>query len=105
MLGLWLIVSPFIFRHGPDDSGHWTMDLATGFAVMVLSFLSYSKRYGYAHFITLLVGLFLIGFGYAFSHPRPPAAQNEIVIGLLLAMMAIIPNGADLPPEDYRTQP
>ena len=95
MLGMWLLASPFIFRHSDAEAGFWRTDLTTGFAVIVLSFLSYSKRFGAAHLVTAVVGLFLIAYGYLAPDPRPAAAQNEIIIGLLLAMTAIIPNRAD----------
>jgi hypothetical protein len=56
-----------------------------------------------AHLLNILVALWLLGFGYfGFGEPAPPAAQNNIVVGLILLMLAIIPSEATLPPKGWR---
>lgn len=35
-------------------------------------------------------------------HPTPPALQNDIIVGWLLLMFAIIPNEANIPPRSWR---
>lgn len=57
----------------------------------------------YAHVAIMVVALWLSGFGFWTSgHPAPPALQNDILVGLLLLMFAIIPNNANLPPLAWR---
>jgi hypothetical protein len=53
--------------------------------------------------LLLPVGAWLIAFGrFQQSPPLPPALQNDLVVGLLLLMFAIIPNEASLPPRAWR---
>lgn len=103
MLGFWLIASRFVFRHDAAAEGSFlTNDLLCGFAVMILGFMSFWQKTFVAHFLILAVALWLIAYGYAAGYPSPPAAQNQIVTGLLLAMFAIIPNDIDEPPDAWK---
>jgi SPW repeat-containing protein len=104
MLGCWLAMSPFIFRHSADETVMWLNDLFSALAVIVLALVSFLPRWRYAHVAIILVALWLIGFGFwASAYPIPPALQNDIVVGLLLMMFAIIPNEANLPPQAWRS--
>jgi hypothetical protein len=38
----------------------------------------------------------------AAPYPTPVALQNDLMLGLLLLMFAIVPNEASLPPEKWR---
>lgn len=100
MLGFWLMASPFIFRVSEITSV--ANDLLCGLAVTVLGFLSFWSRTSLAHFLTLIVALWLIVFGYIAGHPAPPSAQNQIVVGVLLGMFAIIPNRANEMPAAWK---
>jgi hypothetical protein len=102
-LGLWLVISPFIFMHGPEATSLWVNDLACGSAIILLALLSFWRPGRHAHFGIGLLAIWLIGFGYMAGHPAPAAAQNHILLGLTLLMFAIIPNEANLPPEPWRT--
>ena len=102
MLGLWLVVSPFIFGHAADDRPLWINDLACGFGIAALALLSFSRPLRYSHLAIAVVALWLIVFGFLASYPAPPASQNHILLGLVLLMFAIIPNEANLPPEPWR---
>lgn len=102
MLGFWLIMSRFVFRHDAAEGWFLTNDLLSGFAVMILGFLSFWQKTYWAHFLILAVALWLIVYGYLTGYPSPPAAQNQIVTGLLLAMLAIIPNDIDELPESWK---
>lgn len=92
MLGFWLMASPFILRFAERETGNLLNDLFCGLIVMTLGFLSFWDKTGWAHFLTIAVALWLIGFGYVAGHPAPPAAQNQILVGILLGMFAVIPN-------------
>jgi hypothetical protein len=102
LLGCWLLASPFVFRHAGDVPALWWNDFLCGFLVLLFSLVSYSRRFRYAHLLTALAGCWLYGFGYFSSYPPAPAAQNHMVTGILLAMLAIIPNHASTPPAGWR---
>jgi hypothetical protein len=103
MLGCWLIVSPFIFNHPTEKSAWWINDLSSGFALITLALFSFWRPMRHAHLAIVLLGLWLIGFAYlAAPYPTPPGLQNDLMLGLLLLMFAIIPNEASLPPEKWR---
>ena len=103
MLGCWLAVSPFIFRHSPEDRALWFSDLLSATVVIVLALVSFWPPLRFAHIAILAVALWLIAFGFwAFPYPTPPALQNNVVIGLLLLMFAIVPNEANRPPRPWR---
>ena len=102
MLGCWLAISPFIFATG----GGWERAfelLVCGTAVIVLSLVSFWRPLGWTHFLVGPVAIWLFASGYfAAPRPGPPAAQNEIVVALLLLMLFLIPNEASEPPLSWR---
>jgi hypothetical protein len=102
MLGCWLAVSPFMFRHSPGDRALWFNDLLSALAVIVLGLVSFWPPLRFAHVANLAVALWLIAFGFLAPYPTPSALQNDIVVGLLLLMFAIIPNNANKPPQPWR---
>jgi 4-amino-4-deoxy-L-arabinose transferase-like glycosyltransferase len=101
VLACWLMASPFIFRLSADETSLAGWFLA-GLGVMVLSFFSYWDRTHRAYLLNLVIAGGLIVSGYVAGHPASPSAQNQIVVGLLLAMFAIIPNGADEIPRAWK---
>ena len=103
MLGAWLAASPFVFRHPADQDAWWWTDLGAAGAVVVFALASYWRPLQHAHLLTAGVGAWLIGFGYLGSpYPTPPALQNDIVVGLVLIVFAIVPNEASQPPRAWR---
>ncbi len=105
MLGVWLIISPFVFVHSDEATLLWASDFAAGGLVATFAALSYWRPTRHAHLLTLLVALWLVAFGrFGAASPLPPGMQNEIVIGLLLMMFAIIPNYATQPPDVWFDQ-
>ena len=86
MLGIWLVSSVWIFANA--DSMH---DIACGIAIVALAALSLSERFGRAHLIILPFAGWLVIWGYISGYPSPSAAQNQIIVGILLGMFAIIP--------------
>ncbi len=102
MLGCWLGLSPFIFRHAAEEKGFWLNDLLCGFAVITLALLSFWGPLRHAHLAIGVVALWLVVFGFLTASPAPPASQNHILVGLALLMFAIIPNEANLPPHSWR---
>lgn len=102
MLGCWLAVSPFVFRHSAEDRMLWFSDLLSALVVMVLALSSFWRPLRYAHLGIVAVGLWLIVVGYVAPYPTPPAFQNDIAVGLLLLIFAIVPNNAAQPPKPWR---
>lgn len=108
MLGFWLMISPFLFGHYPMDRVLWMNDLICGSAIVLLAFLSFwffsrLRFFRYAHVLILGVALWLIGFAYFYGgHPASPGYQNDIFLGLILLLPAIIPNDASQPPPSWR---
>lgn len=102
MLGCWLAASPFIFRHSPEDRSLWFNDLFSAMVVIVLALVSLWPPLRFAHLAILAVAVWLIAFGFwASPYPTPPALQNNVVVGLLLLMFAIVPN-TNRPPRPWR---
>jgi hypothetical protein len=103
MLGLWLMASPFIFSHPPEEPGLWWRDFAAGLLIVTSSLLSFWRPTARAHLLNILVGLWLVGSGYLGSvGPPTAAAQNALATGLILLMLAIVPVQASLPPRGWR---
>jgi hypothetical protein len=104
MLGFWLGASPFIFSHSPVEPRLWWNDLGSAFLIITISLFSFWSRTMRAHLLNILMALWLIGFGYfGFGgEPPPPAAQNDLTVGLILLMLAVIPSEATLPPKGWR---
>jgi hypothetical protein len=104
-LGLWLLVSPFVFRHEAQSAEFWRNDLICGSLVVLLPTLAYWRRTYRAHLVLLLVSGWLIGAGWwaawQSSHPLP-AHQNWLIVGLLLGILAVVPNDASKPPTSWR---
>lgn len=104
MLGCWLLCSPFIFQgENRGDHVHYLIDFALGGTVMTLALLAHWEPTRYAHVGTLLLSaaMFLVP-RFTLSPEIPPAAQNFMMIGLLLAMFALVPNEATRPPRAWR---
>jgi hypothetical protein len=103
MLGCWLLVTPFVFRGTASVEEYTTSAVVSGALVIVMAVLSFWEPTRLARFATLGVSLWLSLHGYfAAERPGPPAAQNEIMIGLTLLLFAIIPNEASQPPRAWR---
>ena len=103
MLGCWLAVSPFVFRHPAEQTAFWLNDLICAAAAILLALVSIWPPLRYAHLANAGVALWLIGYAFwASVYPTPPALQNDIIVGLLLMMFAIVPNEASLPPQSWR---
>lgn len=103
MLGIWLLLSPFIFQHSRAATAQWTNDLAAGLMLIVLSLASYWKPTAWAHWLLLPMGGWLVGFGRLWSEPPiGPGFQNNILLGLVLLMFAVVPNEAAEPPVAWR---
>ncbi len=102
-IGAWLLMSPFIFQHTSGAEAYSLSQGAAGAAIIVASLLAIWRPAAAARVVTALATAALIAHGY-FSAPRPgpPAAQNEIVAGLLLVLFVLLPNDINTPPEPWQ---
>lgn len=102
MIGCWLLMSPFIFGHRDEDAAQWATDLACGTATIILAGLAYWHPLRQIHLLTAAIAGWLFVFGrFLAESPSLPAAQNNMIVGLLLLMFALIPNHASHPPRSY----
>lgn len=99
MLGVWLVMSPFVFQHDPDQTMLWVNDLTCGLLVWIFAVFSCWKPARNAHFGVTAIALWLIALGWGGADRPPPAAyQNDMVTGILLLMFSIIPTESLWPP-------
>jgi peptidoglycan/LPS O-acetylase OafA/YrhL len=108
IIGLWLVLSPFVWGHYPSNPGLWRSDVISGIAVIGLAVLSFwpfrrLRFLRYAHVGILFVASWVVVFSYFTSgHPAAPGYQNALLTGLTLMLVAIIPNDASQPPTSWR---
>jgi hypothetical protein len=104
-LALWLALAPFVFDlEGPRWV--WWSELGSALALGTLALLAYHPRARRAHQAELAVALWLLVSGRFLLLERAPAtAQNEIVVALLVAMLAVVPSRASTPPRAWRRLP
>ena len=103
MVGAWLVISPFVFRGTPELAAFRLSAVASGGIIILASLLAFWHRAPWARFVTLAAACWLMAHGYfAAPRPGPPAAQNELTVGLLLLLFAILPNETNQPPIPWR---
>lgn len=105
-LGLWLAVSPFALRYEAVETWLWIHDFALASLVVTLSLAAHWHPLRRVHLLLLAAAGWLVGLGWwqtwgSGMHPHP-AYQNWILVGLMLAMLAIVPSDASRPPEGWR---
>ena len=99
MLGVWLVITPLVFRGTEEIERYTANTIATGLIVIAASLAAFAPRAGWTRYVTRVASCWLAVHGYLSAvRPGPPAAQNEIMIGLLLLLFAILPNHVNRPP-------
>jgi len=97
ILGLWLIVSYFIF---PTGSLH---DLCAAILILLFAALSYIPSLNKIHLLQVLPAAYLLSLGYSYPTPILPfGLQNYILIALTLLMFALIPSNASDHPRPWK---
>jgi hypothetical protein len=103
MLGLWLLLSPFIFHHPLDATSWWVVDLAAGTFVIAVAVGSFHPKLPRLHLVHLVTCATLLAIGWVAGGADPAAAhRNWIVLSLLLLMIAIVPSRSHEPPRAWR---
>lgn len=100
LIAAWLIASAWLFSL-VGVTERLVVPLAAG---VVLLLIEFAARWRHAlHLLVLPVALALIAWGWArFPRPGPAAAQNAILAGLVLGLLAIVPSAAGEPPSAWR---
>jgi len=83
LLGIWLIVSPFVLGFERFNAAEWN-DIASGIAVALLA-LSGVSWLNIALGIWLIISPFVLGFA-----AYPTLLWNNIILGILVGLVAII---------------
>ena len=102
VLGLWLIVAPWILNYG-DLSVFRPVNIAAATGILVLDILSITLYKRYAYLAVLGIALGLLVHAYFALPPEVAGTENNIIVALLLLMFAILPTEATLPPPSWRT--
>lgn len=103
MLGLWVLLSPFVFLREPGPPLVLGNAVICGTLICTCSLLSFWKKARRAYLGNIAVALWLAGFGYvAGGFPSAPVYQNALITGLVLLLFAIIPSEANDPPRSWR---
>lgn len=99
MIGAWLVITPLVFRGTESVAAYAVNAVVSGTIVIVASLAAFWPPAGWARYVTLAVSVWLTLHGYFSAiRPGPPAAQNEIMAGLLLLLFAVLPNHVNQPP-------
>lgn len=100
LLAAWLACSPWIFARTSFEAA---TDLACATALGALAWIARRRPDGHAHLLELVVALVLVVLG-RLDAPAP-GAQNQIAVGLLVGLVAIVPSEASRPPRGWRVPP
>jgi nucleoside-diphosphate-sugar epimerase/uncharacterized membrane protein len=108
VLGLWLISSPFTFglaensgeagaiasptQRGLPLSDTWmtSNDVVTGLFIMLFACLSIARDYGWARWITALLGVWLFLAPLFFWTTSAAAYANDTLVGILVVLFAVV---------------
>lgn len=102
VLGCWLLLSPLFFRH-TGGSALGLVDRGAGMLIVAVVAISLLPSLDRLHLATLPVALVLIAWSWSsFPRPGPAGAQNQILVGLLLGMLSVLPADATSPPESWQ---
>lgn len=87
LIGVWLIISPYILGY-TTSSSKWNQTIL-GIVVLILSGIRFLvPRATWASFLNGIAGLWMIVAPFILSYDRSIAYWNEIVFGILVALIA-----------------
>jgi hypothetical protein len=80
----------------------WATDLACGGLVIAFALVAMIVPPNRAHYLSLGVVAWLVGFGYfAGTYPAPAALQNDVLTGLTLLLFVVLPTRNIGPPDEW----
>lgn len=87
ILGVWLIISPWIFSY-TSGAAKWNQ-FAFGIAIAVLAIIRYAiPRTSWASWLNGLAGIWMIIAPFILSYDQTVAYWNEIIVGIVVAVLA-----------------
>jgi hypothetical protein len=105
VLALGLIAGSLTLSAGPDLPAVRLQELIPAGLIILVALLSFHPRLRLIYLVQIVLGIWLIAYGFWTSEgPAPPAIQNAILIGALLLMFGVIPSEANAPPLSWRGQ-
>ena len=106
MIGVWLLISPFIFPALIGRQTSMAPELLFGAVFVLLAMLGCMQRFAIAaNTLSFFFAGALTLFAYfSVSGELPPVEQNRLICGILIAMFAIIPLDTINPPQKIQPQ-
>ena len=101
LLGLWLVVSAFVFAAPTDAMAAWTIDVVAATLIFGLVLASHSRRLDGAHLLMLPLAIGLAIYAWMQPHPLAPMHQNHLLVALALALVSVVPSRATQPPAGW----
>jgi len=101
LLGVWLVLSSYVLVPARVLESTVVLIIA-GLSVMAIEVAARWRPR--LHLLALVIAAGLIGWGWLrFPRPGPAAAQNAILTGLMLGLLAIVPSKAFEPPPAWKS--
>lgn len=99
LIALWLLASPWVMRGTKTDN---LVAWVAAVLMLVFSLAALAERFRRAYFGTLIVSLAIAAYPFLYQPPASPMKQNILIVGLVVAMFAIMPPDAMRPPREWR---
>jgi len=97
ILGIWLIVTPYIFGY-TSSAAKWNQTIF-GVVVLILAAIRLSAlRQQWISFLNGLAAIWLIIAPFILSYNRSVAYWNEVVVGVIVGVLAFWNSGISLNP-------
>ena len=101
-LGVWLLLSASTLGHAGQTELE-AADRIAGGATLVVVLLSLIRRLRLVRVGTLVVAVGLVAWAWlSFPRPGPAGAQNQLLVGLVLGLLAFVPTEWNRPPPSWR---
>lgn len=98
----WLAASPLLLSGTSRPS--MLLGAACALLVTFLAVGSFHRRVPHLHVATVFPALWLIGGAFLAAPGRPPLlVQSNVIIGLMLLILVLVPNHATSPPRGWDT--
>ena len=87
LLGIWVIISPFVLAFGPSSAAIWN-NVATGGAVAILALISTSmpRQPGWS-WTNMLLGIWLLVSPFALGLAGATMLWNNVILGIIIAVV------------------
>lgn len=90
VLGIWLIVSPFVLGYAETGTLAAPHSYAIGIAVAVFALAALYRFYRWEEGVNLVLGLWLVAAPFVLNFSNvEPALWNHVVVGILIGVDAL----------------